>query len=317
MTLKAIKTHIYLTIILLIIVLYLLTTGCNLSEKKSRKEIKKLDNLQEIEEIIEVKQLDTVFEPFIDKVKAYKIVYKSDDKKVVGYISAPKDYETKKYPILIYNRGGNQILGANDQSMINGLLPYYSSNGYITLASEYKGAAGGTGTFKFGGDNVNDVIKLIDIAEKFSFADTKNIFMEGSSSGGEMTYMVCKEDNRIRAAVSGAGVSDLVQVYNEREDRMKDVYKLYIGGSPEELPEEYKIRSAINWADKIKVPLLLKHGTEDDRVSVNQSKKLAEELEKYGKEYKLVIYEGAGHELKGTNNFLESIKWFEKYRIKE
>ncbi len=53
-----------------------------------------------------------LFRPFsfLDKVDIYSITYLSDGLKVKGFLSIPKG--KGKYPIIIYNRGGNKNFGA-------------------------------------------------------------------------------------------------------------------------------------------------------------------------------------------------------------
>ena len=80
------------------------------------------------------------------------------------------------------------------------------------------------------------------------------------------------------------------------------------------MPEEYEARSATYWADKINVPLLIQHGEADDRVSLEQAKKLAQELDKYGKVSKLITYPGGDHGLSAHKGGRPEIfKWLNKY----
>ena len=48
---------------------------------------------------------------------------------------------------------------------LEGLL-FLSKRGFIIFTSQYRNADGGTGTDEFGGKDLNDVIKLIDIVER-------------------------------------------------------------------------------------------------------------------------------------------------------
>lgn len=132
---------------------------------------------------------------------------------MVGLISAPADYQEKSYPVLIYNRGGNRDNGKNEPAQI---VAFFAQFGFIVLASQYRGVDGGTGHDEFGGSDINDVIKLIDLAEMFTFANGK-IYMFGWSRGAMQTYIVLSKEDRIDAAISGAGITDLHLSYNERE----------------------------------------------------------------------------------------------------
>lgn len=51
------------------------------------------------------------------------------------------------------------------------------------MASNYRGCGKSEGTDAFGGDDVHDVIHLLDLCEKLNSVDTKNINMFGVSRG--------------------------------------------------------------------------------------------------------------------------------------
>lgn len=269
-----------------------------------------VEEMDRLDGMVSVGALDWYRGKYSERVAVYALTYLSDGLEISGFLALPYDYADQQYSVIILNRGGNDRFGPMTASW----AASYAQAGYIVLASQYREGPGSEGIDTMGGDDVNDVIKLIDFAGQLAFADRENIFMVGVSRGGLMTYRVLAMDDRIRAAVSLAGVSDVIGNYNDRVDGMKAVYERCIGGAPEELPEEYERRSAVCWADKINTPLLLLHGDADGRVDVSQSVRLAEELEKYGKEYKLIIYPGADHSLAGAEGIPELFDWLESHR---
>lgn len=259
-------------------------------------------------EELDMSKLETIEELIpADEVSCYKIRYKSDEEEVVGYISLPNDYKDIKYPVLIYNRGGNGDFG----SISDEEIPYYSRHGFIVMASQYRGVDGGTGFDEFGGSDVNDVIKLIDMAEMIDFSNGK-IYMFGWSRGAMQTYIVLSKDERIDAAVAGAGDSDLILGYNERDDS-KSMMTIRIGSYPEANPDEYIKRSAIYWPEKINTPLLIVHGTEDWRVLVHHSEDLYEAMIKLDKDVELRIFEGMDHGEPYWSFLGEYLQWLKKY----
>ena len=112
--------------------------------------------------------------------------------------------------------------------------------------------------------------------------------MVGESRGGMMTYLAIRQDERIKKAVVVSGLADTFMSYEERPD-MKRVYVPLVGGTPDEMPEEYEKRSATYWADEIKCPVLIIHSKLDPRVSYAQAEKMVQCLEEAGKEYKFVF----------------------------
>lgn len=239
---------------------------------------------------------------------SYRFFYQSDDLKIEAFISAPIDLlGKKKSPCLIYNHGGNREYGALE----NVETTFYAYQFHtICVATNYRGCGSSQGTDAFGGDDVRDVLHLIDLCQKLDYVDKDQINMFGVSRGGMMTYEALREDQRIHKAVVVAGVADCSMSYEERSD-MQPLLQELIGGTPKQLPEEYEKRSAIAWADQINTPLLIFHTTGDDKVSVKQADKLVEQLKKYQKDYEYVTFDSHVHgDLRNTD--VEKIrKWLQ------
>jgi dipeptidyl aminopeptidase/acylaminoacyl peptidase len=228
---------------------------------------------------------------FSDKVDCYKIKYLSDGLRVVGFMLTPK-IQDKRFPILVYNRGGNRDFGAISQKTLP-YLSYLSSKGYLVVASQYRGNDGGEGRESFGGADVNDVMNLIPLARSLEFSDPNRIVMLGYSRGGMMTYLAIKNGVQVRAAAVVGGITDIEQTYQERESGMKHVIEELVGRNE----RDWKERSAYYFPEKINVPVLILHGEDDARVRVSQAKKLADKLQALGKEYELVIFPNGDHGL--------------------
>lgn len=246
-----------------------------------------------------------------------RIVYESDGLKVTGISALPVKTEKGKHPIVIYNRGGNREFGRLTVLSVMRALHPFAHGGYLVYASNYRGNDGSEGIEEFGGADVGDVLNLIEIAKQNPAWDGKNIFMQGHSRGGMMTYACLRRNKTITAAVSIAGFSDMFQGIVERPEMETKVHRQLIKVPENEREEAYKARSAIFWADEIDAPLLLLHGDADDRVDVSHSINLAKKLEEAGKEYELVIYKGGSHALLRHWDEVKakSIGWFEGHRL--
>lgn len=252
----------------------------------------------------------------VSDVITNRIIYESDGLKVTGISAFPAKTEDKKHPIFIYNRGGNREFGKLTVLLIMRSVIPFARAGYIVYASNYRGNDGGEGADEFGGADVNDVFNLIETAKQNPAWDGKNIFMLGHSRGGMMTYMSLRKSKTINAAVSIAGVADIAQSGIERPEMEEQIYKKLIIVPEDKREQAYIDRSACEWANEINVPLLLLHGTTDDRVHINHSLELAKKLSVFDKTHELVIYEGGNHALlRQWSEVLEkSLNWFESYR---
>ena len=208
---------------------------------------------------------------------SYQFTYYSDGLRIRGYISIPYSLATTQKPgkCVMYNHGGNRGYGKLEDHTTAVVCALCDR---IVVGSQYRGGGGSEGKDEFGGDDLNDVIKLIDLCEKqFSFVDMDDFCVIGASRGGVMTYPAARQDKRIKRIIASSAVSDLFESYESRDD-MKSVLEETIGCTPQEKPEEYKKRSAIYWADEIKIPVLIFHSKNDPQVSYKQAEELYAKL---------------------------------------
>ena len=243
---------------------------------------------------------------FTDDAICYEIKYKSGNYTVQGFLCLPGDYLDKEYPVLIYNRGGTNGT-SNSVGQIYVDTPYnFARMGFIVLATQHRGWGEGSGKDEFGGGDVQDVIALVDLAEKFTFSNGK-LYMFGWSRGALDTYLVLSRDHRITAAVAGAGPTDISKAYDDGIATLAIIQT--IGGTPEQLPEEYKKRSALFLADKIDTPLLIAQGTDDLKVPMYHAVDLYDKMKALGKDVELKLYEGEDHNTAFGNNIKSYLLW--------
>ena len=230
----------------------------------------------ESDEVFDIRQV-ALSDELAQVCTSYKFTYLSDGYKIRAYISIPVSAAETKEPgkCVLYNRGGNRDYGKLEDDSTAVIC---SACGRIVVASQYRGGGGSEGKDEFGGDDLHDVIKLIDLCENsFSFVDMDDFCVAGASRGGMMTYMAARQDERIKRIITISAVSDLFESYESRED-MKQVMLETIGKTPEEAREEYEKRSAICWYDEIKIPVLMIHSRQDELVSFSQAEALYEKL---------------------------------------
>tara|TARA_B100000809_G_C15047976_1_gene497945 strand:+ start:66 stop:1034 length:969 start_codon:yes stop_codon:yes gene_type:complete len=250
---------------------------------------------------------------YLDNIDIYKITYLSDGLKINGFLAKPK--KKGKYPCVIYNRGGNREFGSISIVSAAIGLGQISKEGYVVIASQYRGNGGSEGKEEFGGEDVNDVTILTEVLKEIEVADTNRIGMYGWSRGGMMTYIALTKTKKIKAAVVGGAPSD--ETIIDRPRMETNVYAELIPNYANNKEIELEKRSAIKWVDKFPkdVPILMLHGNSDWRVKPEQSLTLALEFEKNRIPYRLIMFEGGDH---GISEHKEEVneqvlKWFDKY----
>lgn len=218
-----------------------------------------------------------------------RLKYISDGLEVIALEARPKNLNSK-HPVVIFNRGGNREYGKIEQPTM--FMYRLVKNGYVVFASQYRGNDGGQGKEEFGGRDVHDVLNLIKVAQSRDYCDKENIFMIGMSRGGMMTYLAIKEGAPIKAAVVFAGVTDLFRLSIDTPLLEQNVLLELIPDIHTAKEREYKKRSAVYWPEKLKLPLLIQHCYQDERVSYAQATDLANKLKDLNYPCLFLSYDG-------------------------
>jgi dipeptidyl aminopeptidase/acylaminoacyl peptidase len=243
-----------------------------------------------------------------------RIRYMSDGLKVVGYIWRPRESAGKKFPLVIFNRGGNRERSQLTPWMADGFYDFVSS-GFVVIASQYRGVDGGEGKEEYGGADVRDVLNLLPVARSLDIVDMRNVFVFGNSRGGMMTYLALKHGLEVNAAAVMSGVTDLFGNAADHPELVTRIYEPLIPDFGNRRAEVMEERSAVRWAEKINVPLLILHGTADAQVSATRALEFAQRLQALGKTYELVMYANDDHGLSMSRKDSDRrvIDWFRRH----
>ena len=240
--------------------------------------------------------------------------YISDGLKVSGYLWKPKDTTGALRPLIIFNRGGNRDFGALTPWMWSGFYPFLEQ-GFVVVGSQYRGNDGGEGREEFGGAEVRDVLNLLPLASSLGYVDMNNVFLLGASRGGMMVYLALKEGMKVNAAAVMSGVSDVPALVKDRPEMREHVLKELIPDFDKRADEAMRERSAIYWADRINVPVLILHGAADWRADAGQALGIAQKLHEKHKTYELIVYAGDNHGLlmHRADSDKRIIDWFKEH----
>ena len=233
--------------------------------------------------------------------------------KVKGYIAYKKENEGKKFPCIIWNRGGYENKGAIDKFTASGMFGQIASWGYVVFASQYRGNAGGEGKEELGGSDVNDILNLIPLADELEFADREKWGIEGWSRGGMMTYLTLLKNPNFLCAVLVGAISNFKD-YVMTSDNRNSIYEKMLG--KENFEKKLEERTIINFVDKLpKIPYLLMHGKSDETVPLEQTIELAKKFDELKIEYQLKLFEEGDHYLKKHRKEVDEMRkmWFDKY----
>ena len=240
--------------------------------------------------------------------KAYSFFYISHKLKVKGFLVLPKKLKKKNNPLIFVCRGGTRDFCMIKKENLN-MYDFLIKAGYVVCLTQYRGVDGGEGEDLMGGDDVFDVIHLIEQIKNLSFIDQKRIGLCGASRGGTTCLQVVA---RMSAYLPIAITSPCVDEFKQKQWRKnwKDHQSKIYGGSDIELWK----RSPAKWIHFIpkNTPIFIAHGTNDDRTSFQSSKAFYKKLKtrKFDVNFK---------EMKGEDHFIflkvkkDILKWFKRW----
>ncbi len=208
-----------------------------------------------------------------------------------------------------------EIHGGPSAQALNSWSPFIQalvSKGFLVLRPNYRGSTGFGRKFREANRFVMGDLDLADCAGARDFlvqrrlADPKKIGVTGGSFGGYLT-MCCLAKYPDLWSCGAALVPFLnwfTEIQNEREElRFWDLQNM---GDPEKDKERLKAASPIFFLDGVKSPVLLVAGANDPRCPIEESVQAKDELEKYGRDFELLVYGDEGHGFRKTKNKVDA-----------
>ncbi len=226
----------------------------------------------------------------------------SDGVEVEGVLLKPVGFDpAKRYPLLVVAHGGPAGAHVNNYR-VGGLEggQLWASQGWAVFYPNPRGSTNYGEKFlranvaDWGGGDFRDIMTGVDALIARGIADKNKLAHIGWSYGGYMTAWTITQTARYKAAMVGAGLTNLWSMYGTND--IPNVLTGYFGGiaSKETLPL-YVNRSAMTHIDNVTTPTLILHGAADERVPVGQAQELYRGLKDRGKTTELVTYPREGH----------------------
>jgi len=231
----------------------------------------------------------------------------------------------QKYPLLLNMHGGPTAMWGPGEFSMWHEFQFFCAQGYGVVYANPRGSGGYGKTFQFanyrdwGTGPQEDVLAAASDAAKESWADPDRQVITGGSYAGYLTAWIVAHDHRFKAAFAQRGVYELTTFMGEANAwRLAPNYF----GLPweEDSVTKLKANSPYTFVDKIKTPLLIKHGENDLRTGVSQSEMMFRSMKYLGKEVEYVRMPGGTHELSRSGNVRQRIdrmlriyEFFERY----
>ena len=256
-----------------------------------------------LSDVAEVDKVSLVGPPNPRAKERYGIANERHPLRFAQYVFTPKKLDrSRKHPVVVLPHGGvHGDFGTYHVHIVREML----EKGWVVLAPEYRGSTGyGKGfhdAIDYGGLEVDDVVAGLDWAvSELPYVDGGRAAIAGWSHGGLIALLaVMHHPEKFRAAYAGVPVTDLVTRLGYHEQSYEDIFaaKNHVGKKVVDDVDEYRRRSPVFWASKLKTPLLVHATTNDRDVNVLETDNLVNALKAAGKDFEHRIYEDApgGH----------------------
>jgi dipeptidyl aminopeptidase/acylaminoacyl peptidase len=251
-----------------------------------------------------------------EKVRAFKlaasnpVTYKARDGLTIpGYLTLPPSREPTNLPLIVMPHGGPY--GVRDRGDYDAEVQLLASRGYAVLQPNYRGSESygrdfeDKGAGEWGRKMQDDLDDGMDWLVKEGIADAKRVCIVGASYGGYAAmWGATRNPDRYRCAASFAGVSDLPRMLKYSRDFFINSKSARAWRDRVRGDETFRLAdiSPIEQVERLKVPILITHGADDQRVPLKQSALYAKALEKAGKPHEFHVYPGEGHGLTSPAN---------------
>lgn len=189
-----------------------------------------------------------------------------------------------QYPAIIVIHGGGWQSGSPETNA--DFSRYMAARGYTVFAITYRYAP----AYKFPAqlDDVRSALNFIQQHASEYETDINSIALLGRSAGGHLAMLAAYEQNAlpVRAVISYYGPSNLAKGYREPPTpdvlNVRSVLEGFLGGTPDQVPQQYTKASPINYANRQLPPTLLIHGGRDNITRIVFPRLMFQALQKAG-----------------------------------
>jgi dipeptidyl aminopeptidase/acylaminoacyl peptidase len=229
-----------------------------------------------------------------------------------GYLTLPEGAsKAHPAPLVVLSHGGPY---RRDTWGFNGEVQLLASRGYAVLQTNYRGSTGNDWMFPFR-EKSNFLHMHYDVADATravvasGLVDPSRIAIMGGSFGAYLALEGVVDDPTLyRCAIGISGVYDWAEALEDKYARhVHEGDSGYAGmldllGDPATNREKYDAISPVRHIDRLRVPVFISHGGNDDIADIGQAKRLEQELDRHHVRYVADIVANETHGMQHLSN---------------
>lgn len=242
-----------------------------------------------------------------------------------AYLTLPKG-ASKEHPVplVVLPHGGPWV---RDTLGFDGEAQFLASKGYAVLQPNYRGSPGYD--WMFPEADQWDFLKMhADVTAatrtilRTGLIDPARVAIMGSSFGAYLALSgAVHEPDLYKCVVGIAGVYDWAEVVaDQARDRFTNPeygrLRLKLG-EPEKEAQKFHDISPIHFVANMKAPMFVSHGKDDPVASVLESRRLVDQLQKFGVRHETLFVSREGHGMANLENRVELYERVAAFLAKE
>ncbi|HEY4914732.1 MAG TPA: prolyl oligopeptidase family serine peptidase [Candidatus Dormibacteraeota bacterium] len=223
------------------------------------------------------------------------------------------DYEAspgEKPPLVVHCHGGPTGSAGPTYAFE---YQYWTSRGIAVVDVNYGGSAGYGREYRmrlngsWGVVDVDDCINAARYLVDQGLVDGERVSITGGSAGGYTVLLSLTKRDFYDAGASHFGIGDLETFIKDTHKFESHYVDTLVGPYPERA-DLYRDRSAVHFADNLKVPVILFQGLEDKIVPPSQAEEFVAVCQKKKLPHAYVAFEGEQHGFRQEKNIRRSIE---------
>jgi dienelactone hydrolase len=227
-----------------------------------------------------------------------------DGLNIPAFLTRPAD-AAKNVPLVVLIHGGPWV---RDHWEWNPEVQLLAAHGYAVFQPQFRGSTGFGKRFEEAGYNQwgramqDDITAGVQALIKQGIADPDRICIVGASYGGYAAlWGLARTPELYRCGVSFAGVVDIDLMFYDSVARahgelVREVLARRVGDAATD-GQRFDEVSPLKHADRIRAPVLLIHGADDQRVPLSHALRMKDALERKGKQVEWLRFDEERHGL--------------------